>query len=130
MAAVIKWGELGERRDLEIKQGGTFGPINVTLRDEETQVPLDLTGCQFKGQIRKKSTTAVAAEMRITEVDLPNGNFEFYLTDEDTTAIPAGETIDAATSLYTWDFYFEDSLGAKHPLFYGDVSVFRAVTHA
>lgn len=123
-------GSIGDKINLQIKQGSTFlvSPCTLTNPDE---TPVDLTGATIRGQIRRKALdTTVAADFVVSILDAVNGVFEFGLTDETTAGITAGEVITEAASKYVWDMELEDALGRVLPLYYGDVAVFREVTRA
>jgi hypothetical protein len=64
----------------------------------------------------------------LTITDAAAGKFQFGMTDEATAAIPAGETLKDAASVYVWDMELEDASGRVLPLYYGDCKVFREVT--
>lgn len=126
--AVPTIGFLGEEYNLLIRQGATFGPVTVTMTNPDT-TPVDLTGCTIRGKIRKKALdVAVVATFTVTITDAPNGEYQFLLTDEITSAIEAGEYASSSASKYVWDLEMEDTLGKVLPLYYGAVTVLREVT--
>lgn len=121
-------GYIGERLDLLIRQGATFGPFDVTLANPD-KTPLDLTGATLRAHVRKKAldiNVVITLQVELTEPAL--GKFKFGLTDEFTAGITAGESIKDPASVYVWDMEMEDSLGRVTPLYYGEVKVFREVT--
>lgn len=126
MAAPIL-GSIGEELDLLIRQGATFGPYTLTMRNPDT-TPVDLTGMLFRGKIRKDSKSTVSYPITFTVLDAVNGVVQMSISDEDTTSIPAGPNLSHADSKYVWDAEMEDSLGSVLPLYYGKVSVFREIT--
>lgn len=122
-------GYIGENFDLQISQGRTFGPMKITLLNPDKS-PVNLTGCQIRGQIKKTAGAAVIAAFDVSITDYSGGKFEFGLTDEVSATIVAGESIDSDESLYFWDMEIEDSLGRILPLYFGSVFVFRRITNA
>lgn len=128
MATTPVLGSIGDKVDLLIKQGSTFGPMVATLKNPDLTA-VDLTSMVIRGQIRKKALdTAIVASVVVAITDATGGVFEFSLTDEVTAAIVADELMQRPGSKYVWDMEIEDSLGRVIPLYYGDVTVFREVT--
>ena len=137
--AILRIGNIGERMDLDIKQGATFrqmfemyGPID---EDNETHVaqgygdPVDLTGCTIRGKIRKTRLSAtVTCSFTCTITDPTLGKYEIFLSDTTTAAITAGEKITDKASKYTWDLELLDTLSYVTPLYHGDVYVKAEVT--
>lgn len=121
-------GNIGERFDLLVRQGGTFGPHSFTLTNPDGS-PLNLTGATLRGQIRRKALDpVVAADIVVTMVDPLLGKFDISLSSATTAGIVCGPTIKDPLSAYEWDFEMVDSLGRVIPLYYGEVKVFREVT--
>lgn len=136
-------GTIGERMDLLIRQGATFGPFMFTMKAPKAGavaqadgtyadadlLPIDLTGCTLRGQIRKTpADVAVVASLAVTVTDAAGGSYQFELTDETTATIVAGIDLSKRESIYVWDFELQDSLGRVIPLYWGEVRVFREVT--
>jgi hypothetical protein len=123
-------GNFGQELNLQIRQGATFGPVVVTLTDA-TEQPLDLTGCQFRGQIRKtRSSPVVVAEFSFTISDPLVGKVSFGLADDVSLTIPCGDTTRDPLSQYVYDILLDDTAGATVPVMYGAVSVLKGVTRA
>lgn len=121
-------GYIGERLDLLIRQGATFGPFDVTLANPD-KTPVDLSGATVRAHVRRKALDAdvvIALEVQVIQPTL--GHFQFGLSDEITASVPAGESVKDPSSHYVWDMEMEDTLGRVIPLYYGDVKVFREVT--
>jgi len=124
----VKIANLGERLDLEVRQGSTLGPIRHELTNPD-EAPVDLTGCVVRGQVRRKAlATSVVAQFDVSIPDPLAGAYEFGLTDEVTATIPCGDTIADAASLYEWDMELEDALGRVQCTFYGAFRVKAEVT--
>ena len=127
-------GYFGERLDLRIRQGATFGPIQATMRNPvippaEIGTPVNLTGCTIRGQIRRKALdVAIIASFAVTITNALNGQYEFSLSSATTAGITAGENLDSTASKYVWDLELVDSTGRITPLYYGAVTVLREVT--
>lgn len=128
MATAPSIGTYGERLDLEIKQGSTFGPFTVTATGADEE-PIDLTACVVRGQIRRRALdTAIVVSFTCTITDAEAGEFQFTLSDEQTAGMTAGETTTKSESKYVYDMEMADSQGNVLPLLYGNVTVFREVT--
>lgn len=122
-------GFKGEKLDLLIRQGATFGPFVVTTLNPDGITPVNLTGCTMRGQIRKLAKSAVAAAtLNCVITDAPGGVYQFELSDAVTASLKAGESEIDDASKYVWDLEMVDSLGRVIPVYYGDVTVFREVT--
>lgn len=137
-------GQLGERLDLQIRQGATFGPVRFEMSSpdgslvpapavppvpEAQYVPVNLTGCTIRGQIRRSvgDATPVAA-LVATITDALAGRYELSLPASVTAAMEAGATAFSRESLYAWDLELEDAGGRVMPLYYGQVRVWGEVT--
>ena len=120
----------GSRWPLELKQGGTFGPVRVTLIDPLTQQPMNLTGCSLRGQVRRSALDpAVSATFQVVPAaDPAEGWFEFGLTDELMAGLVAGAKIADAPSLYEYDVELEDSQGRVLEVLWGSLRVAAEVT--
>lgn len=112
--------QLGERFDLQIRQGSTLGPIRHELTDQN-DVPMDLTGVVLRGQVRKQvlSSEKVADLVFTLAPDPTEGWYEFGLPADVTEAILAGANLNAPDSQYVWDSEMELPGGTVIPLFYG-----------
>lgn len=132
--ATAKISTLGERRDLELHQGASLRPVRQYLTRRATPdaepTPVNLTGAQVRGQIRR---TALASEIvasfgtRIA-TDPTEGWIEFWLTDEQTAAIPAGPELTAPESVYEYDIEVEDADGNVDVTLSGAVRIRAGVT--
>jgi hypothetical protein len=121
-------GFIGEELNVTIRQGATCGPFSATMTNPDGST-VDLTGCTIVGEIRKKPhDDTIVLNWRITITDAPNGKYQFLLTDEDTTPLDCGDSLESSKSQYVHDIELHDSLGQVIPLYYGVVSVFREVT--
>ena len=118
----------GERLDLRIRQGATFGPINATMNNPDGSA-VDLTGCTVRGQIRKKALdTAIVATFDCAITNATAGQYTFGLTAAITAGITAGETVELNASQYVWDLELLDASNRVTALYYGGVTVLREVT--
>ncbi len=123
-------GTAGERVDLLIRQGASFGPHVVTLTNPDGTL-VNLTGATVRGQLRRKALdVAVLIALTCTITDAAGGEFEISLTDEQTAAITAGEDPAMLASAAVWDLELEDAAGRVIPVFYGRVTIHREVTRA
>ena len=123
-------GNLGLELNLQIRQGVTLGPVVLTLTDADG-APIDLTGSQFRGQIRKTRGSATAvAEFTFTTTDPLVGKVSFGLADDVSATIPCGETTRDPLSQYVYDILMDDISGTTFPVMYGTVSILKGVTRA
>lgn len=121
-------GDYGQKLDLNIRQGGTFGPFAVTITNPDN-TPVNLTGYTFRGQIRKKpKDTAIVAEFSCVITNPTAGIFTFTIPATITSTIPAGDTINSSDSKYIYDLEMVDNTSKVIPLIYGNAIVLREVT--
>lgn len=126
--SVPQIGTIGERLDLALRQGATFGPVTATMRNPDG-TPVNLTGCNIRGQIRKSPDSPTAtASIAVTSDYNSTGVYVFGLSSEATRLIPAGNDPSQSSSLYVWDLELEDSMGRVIPLYWGTVRVRSEVT--
>lgn len=126
-AAKPKIGSIGQQLNLLIKQGGTFGPHEVTLTNPDS-TPVNLTGCTLEGGVKHKVTDQNFVPFAFVMTDPANGVFTFGMTDETTSLLAAGAQLTDLASKAVYDISLNDTAGQRVPLFYGDVEVFRRVT--
>ena len=128
MATLI--GTKGAELDILIRQGATFGPVASVLTNPDTS-PVNLTGCVFRGQVRKTASDALSTGCAITFTitNASAGQFTWEITDEVTTTLTADATSESGpNSQYVWDMEMQDASGRVIPLAYGKAQVFREVT--
>jgi hypothetical protein len=130
MATLPKISTLGERLPLELHQGASLPPVRHTLLQADGITPVDLTGYQVRGQIRRTALDTVVVAEFIAQLapDPTEGWYQFSLTDEQTAAIPCGPKLADPASLYEWDMEIEDPAGNVRCTFYGTVRVNAGVT--
>jgi hypothetical protein len=125
---ILTIGTFGERMDLRIKQGSSFGPMRFEMVNPD-DTPVDLSNCVIRSQIRQDALDAtVVADITCDITNPMLGKFEISLTDEQTQVIEAGESIGDPESRYVWDMELEDGSGRVIPLYHGQVIVLREVT--
>lgn len=122
-------GTKGGELDLLLKQGSTFGPHQITLRDSNAQ-PINITGATIRAQIRKTSDAATAvATGDFVITNGAGGVFTFGFSTSATSALQVDAVSETGTdSQYVWDMEIQYADGRVYPLMYGKVSVFREVT--
>ena len=122
-------GTKGGELDLLLKQGSTFGPHLITLKDSNNTA-INITGATIRAQIRKTSdaaTTTATGDFVITNGSA--GQFTFGFNTTATSALQVDPSSETATdSQYVWDMEIQYADGRVYPLMYGKVSVFREVT--
>jgi hypothetical protein len=137
-------GQLGERLDLSIRKGATFGPVRFEMSSpdgtltpvptvppvaEADYVPVNLTGCTIRGQIRRTAADASpVTSLVVTITDAAAGRYEISLAAATTATLEAGPNGFSAQSLYAWDLELEDAAGRVTPLYYGQARVWPEVT--
>lgn len=121
-------GNKGEKLDLLIRQGGTFGPHIVTWTNPDG-TPVDLSDMFFRAQIRKNfNSEVVSATFTTYIVDALQGKFAFEIDAIQTANLLAGLDEGDPQSAYVWDIESVNEVGYVTPLLYGDVAVFREIT--
>jgi hypothetical protein len=126
----MRIGTIGEKQDLLIRQGATFGPVRAKMTNPDGTA-MNLTGCIIRGQVRDEPLgSAVVCDVDVTITDPVNGDYEYGISAAKTAAMSAGAQLRDKLSQKFWDLELEDTLTRVTPLYYGDVSVFREVTRA
>lgn len=129
MADIPQIGTKGDRLDILIRQGATFGPKYCTILKSDGS-PEDITGCTFIAEIRKTSDASVVAASAVFAItNAAGGEFNFTFQASATKDIPADPVSeDEPDSQYVWDCELHYPDGRVRPLMYGDVRVFREVS--
>lgn len=122
-------GTKGGELDLLLKQGSTFGPHLITLKDSNNTA-INITGATVRAQIRKTSDAATAvATGDFVITNGAAGQFTFGFNTTATAALQVDAVSETGTdSQYVWDMEIQYADGRVYPLMYGKVSVFREVT--
>ena len=120
-------GKIGEKLDLNIRQGATFGPVIATMRLVDG-TPYDLTGATIRGQLRKSRTAAEKIDLDCIITAPLLGEYTFGLTDEVTATMTAGDSPGDDESKYLWDLELSHPDGTVTALYYGTVKVLRRIT--
>lgn len=121
---------IGQRTDIEIRQGSSlvFDQL-LELEGVTPPTPFDLTGCTVRAYIRRTvRSTEIVAKMTTEIIDATAGIIRYTLTDEETGAMEAGETMNSALSKYVWDSELEQPNGDVSPLLYGEFRLQPEVT--
>ena len=129
MTTLTKVSALGERLDLELHQGASLLPVRHNLFNPDGS-PVNLTGAQVRGQIRRTALDAtIVAQFQVELAPDPAlGWYQFSLSDEQTALIPCGAKITDPQSTYEWDIEVEDAAGRVRCTFWGTVRVKAGVT--
>jgi hypothetical protein len=121
-------GTKGANLDLLVRQGSTFGPNEITIKDSQG-VSKDITGAVIRGQVRKTPSAGVSATIVSTVTSAIQGKFVWSIPATQTTLLVADANSEtAAASQYVWDMEIEYPDGTIYPLLYGNVNVFREVS--
>jgi hypothetical protein len=128
MQTALLLSSLGERMNLQLQQGATFGPIVATMNNPDAS-PVNLTGCTIFGSIRKAATPDVIAAAITVAITAPlTGNYNFLVTATATDALTAGDSLQASDSQYVWDLFLKDAAARVLPLYTGVCQVLRRVS--
>ena len=121
-------GYIGDELDLIIRQGGTFGPYRLTIRNPDG-TPVNLQDAVFRGQIRKSPDALTVDASFIFSVTNPlQGKVEFEIDAVSTAAIMSGLSLSDEESNYVYDIEYVNEVNRVLPLLYGKVFMFREVT--
>lgn len=121
-------GMVGDELDLLVRQGATFGPFRLTLKNPDGS-PVLLTDATFRGQIRKLPSSLTVEGSFMFKVVAPlQGIVEFEMSAVTTAAITAGLEADDPDSMYYYDIEYVNEENRVLPLLYGKVQLFREVT--
>lgn len=114
-------------KTLKICQGSTLR-LSLSFTDS-TGAAMNLTGYTFRGQIRPAATSATLTEtFNFDTSDDANGVIECYLTDTETAAITAGESVNDTSSKYWYDMEYVQPGGDVVRFLEGACIVNRNVT--
>lgn len=119
----------GEIQDLDLKQGATLR-VEHTITSPDGTAPFDLTGCTLRGQVRKTALASTPVASFNTQINTPAtaGVYQFWLTDEQTAAIPCGENPGDEESRYVYDIELEEPGGDVRCVLEGTIFVIAGVT--
>ncbi len=119
--------------DFFFTQGEDFEmPIVLTapdIHDPSVQVPVNLTGCSFRSQVKEAPGGLVVFDFAVAPCDIvidsvdpapPTGLVTFRAPRSVTHVVPAGS--------YVYDIFLLNSLGKDHPYFTGQVTCNGQVT--
>lgn len=120
-------GYLGEELNFLVKQGCTFGPFVMTVKNPDNS-PVDLSQIEIRGQFKKTISDAPGVSFFVNKTSPTMGVFEFYLTADQTEQIACGNSINDLASQYFYDFEMDSGLGQITPLIYGIIRVFRGIS--
>lgn len=114
-------GTIGSELNLKFRQGATFGPYNLTIKDA-AGLPVNLTNTTFTGKVKKSYTSSeILAQIVFTPVDLINGQVSISIPSTVTANIKGNPNGNAD---YIWDAEMTDINNQVEPLFYGTVESF------
>jgi hypothetical protein len=101
-------------------RGSDFDPIVITVRDEDTENPIDLTNWGVIGKTRDTNGTVIDLVPTIT--DPPNGQV--------TIGFSGAETLGFDVGRHPWDLVFIQPDGSPlGPYVAGDITVKDVVSH-
>lgn len=116
----MKIGNIGNKLDLQFRQGSTFGPYQLTLKNSDGTL-VDLTSCVLSGNIRKNATLAPISTSLVFSITDPISGIVSMSIPKENTALLKGNS-DFNTE-YAYDIVIQFADGHIEPLFYGDVYV-------
>jgi hypothetical protein len=112
------------KENITILQGSDF-VMRFTIKNPDGSI-VDLTGSSFAGQIRRpKSSPGITEQFDVTKT---GNEVSFSIPKSRTSAIPAGEKVNDAESIYFYDIEWTDSRGITKRFLEGRVSVSKEVT--
>ena len=117
------------RTNFDIDQGSDF-TLNMSLLDADDQ-PIDLTGAQILGQVRKTaSTEIVETEFDFVPIDLANGEFIISLPAIKTSQLKVSPSYAAERTItqYAYDVKIIYSDGTINRILSGILSISPEVT--
>lgn len=107
--------------NLTINQGGTFGPITLTLTDDDG-VAIDLTGYSGTAQYRRTADSSeILATFTVTVTAPASGQMQITLSDTTTAAL-------TAPAQGVWDLFITDASLNDYRILAGTVTVLPRVT--
>jgi hypothetical protein len=115
-------GSRGDKLNLLIRQGTTFGPVRCRMKSPG-DAPVDLTGAVVRAAMRKSYSSNTDYQFVCTITEPEDGRFEFMMTDEVSATIPCGPNVNDPASTYVWDMEIEYTDGSVKPLMYGTAKV-------
>jgi hypothetical protein len=119
---------LGERMNLVVTQGATFGPILATMLNPDLS-EVNLTGCVIFGSVRKTPGAATEEAAIAVTITAPlTGNYEFEIAEAETDGLSAGDFLESAESAHVWELYLKDTAGRVLPLYYGTLRARKRFT--
>lgn len=121
-------GRRGDKLNILIRRGATFGPYTVTMLDS-AENPIDIEGVTIRAKIRKEYDSATAYTITCAITDAAAGEFTMTMTPTETTAIPYLGDLNEPDNQYLWDLEFEWPDESVDPVFYGTVKVASEVTY-
>lgn len=111
-------GFIGEKLDLLIRAGASFGPYMVTLTNPNLTA-VNLTGVTIRGSV-KVGTVSIVLGVVITNAVAGQFTFGFTLAQ---TRIMVDAGASQGVSVFKWDMEMQDSAGNVIPMYYGTVRV-------
>lgn len=96
--------------NIELVRGTTMDTVIITLSDETTGDPIDLTGATYISLVKDTNYQTVV-DLAPTTYSALDGKFKIALTDEQSTGLVLG--------VHLWDVIVELSSGVVLPPVYG-----------
>lgn len=116
-------GDIGDRIDLVIRQGATFGPHQVTMANPDAS-PVNLTGAVVEASLTELDAAAAeAAVFTVAMTDPAAGQFEFWLSATITAGLRAGRSLTDRSGAYGWSMQITYADGTVRPLYWGAAQV-------
>jgi hypothetical protein len=115
----------GARVELEIVRGLDIPPTEIEFVDDNTGLPIDLSGCSFLGEIRKDllQIGPPVATLALAIVNPPSLGLVSLSCSGANLLLPCGPDLRHPESEYQWSIVLQDSLGFKHQAVVGPVRV-------
>lgn len=120
----MKIGNIGNKLDLQFRHGATFGPYQITLKNQDA-TSVNLTGCLFSGNISKTNSVFTdVVPISFSIIDPIAGIISMSITKENTSLLKGNPDV---TPEFIYDTIITFADGHVEPLFYGDVYVKSSV---
>lgn len=110
--------------DLYIEQGALF-QRTFQCRAEDGFTPVDLNGWTADGEMRRKTSITSSIPMNVSINGPTLGIIQWYMTDEETAAIPTDPQAgpERQPTLYTYDVELTDPSGQTFRVLEGIIEV-------
>jgi hypothetical protein len=120
---VLTIGSLGERLDWHVRKGANLGTFRFEM--EANELPVDLTGSEIFGWIKRKATDSIAVIDLEATILSPATEGMYTIPDlyNQLLELAGGTDLADPLSKYVWRLFLRDSLGRIIPIYHGFIFV-------